>query len=175
MFTWKHTHIDGTQSLPDIRDELDTEIKNILTTGINSLYRKDWYHHSEGRICITTPRMGTSRHIPLSDTIRHHLSLVADKNLLHHISHIVMRPRFIQSNGIELSAIYLPSQKVLVMYLTSDHVNKSSDLPQLESALKRINQGFPTEPLTFFTRNRFLPQQFPYLENISFSYERMGY
>ncbi len=61
------------------------------------------------------------------DYFRFLLSVYPDFSDLNNISHLIFRPRFVESNNIQLVALYSPGQKSLLLYFSYPHTYSFND------------------------------------------------
>jgi len=117
--TGKGQNIDYTIS--GIDDEIVTDIDNLLSDRLGTLYLCDRYKNNDSIIEIIYPSTGypgTQSLLMSPDRIRFLLSFYPYKGDFPRISKIVLRPRYFEAGNIELAAIYLKKRRVLVLYLT---------------------------------------------------------
>ncbi len=106
-------------TLISIEEEVYDNVSEIITSRFDPLYRKDTYRHDRGSVTLYSPvrhfsRMGL---LPTTDRVRSILSLYPEKEDLKAIRNLILRPRYVETGGTELMALYLPERKTLVTYL----------------------------------------------------------
>jgi hypothetical protein len=113
----------------DITSDLDT----LLKSRFDNLYKRDKYKTDSNSVDIIYPKLtypGNRSHILNPDKIRFLLSFYPVKKDLKLVEKIVLRPRYIEVGSIELSTLYLPEKKILVLYLTQPYHYTISDLSE---------------------------------------------
>lgn len=117
----------------DIENDIFFNIQDFLYNQDNqsnqfshSIYLTDKYRYDNRHIDIIYPGIsypgGHKSLITRSDTIRFLLSLYSDKHHLENIEKIVLRPRYIEVNGIELVSLYIRRKRLLVYYLHNHYL-----------------------------------------------------
>ncbi|HEY1405230.1 MAG TPA: hypothetical protein VF857_01350, partial [Spirochaetota bacterium] len=107
-----------------IDDEIINDIDLISRNHLNSLYDIERYKYRKHSIALHFPKIehpAASHIIKSRDNLRFILSLYPTKDDLRAVDRIIMRPRHIESGGIELMALYIRSSKTLVHYLYVPH------------------------------------------------------
>lgn len=117
----------------DIENDISFNIQNLLYDQYyllnqfnQSAYLTDKYRQNNFNIDILYPGIaytGASRSLIIRpDAIRFLLSLYPDKNQLENIEKIILRPRYIEVNGIELVSLYVRRKRILVYYLHNPYL-----------------------------------------------------
>ncbi len=104
----------------DIDSGLFIDIDNLLQNRFNRLYLTDRFRRGSDKVDIVYPALSYSGARSLQkgpNHVRFLLSLYPYAADLENIDKIVLRPRYVEMNDIELLAIYLRKKKVLVQYL----------------------------------------------------------
>ena len=105
-------------------EDISSDIDNLLKNRFDSLYLRDKFKHDSMGVEIIYPRITYPRrkvYIRSSDYIRFLLSLYPQKSDFENIDKIVLRPRHIEIEDIELMALYIRKRKILVLYLYTPH------------------------------------------------------
>lgn len=129
MFEFK----DKPSLLPpweSIESYIDDDVEDILEGQKSDLYRTDTYKYHDTFIRILTPALPYPRHRGLIagvDQVRFLLSFYPVKSHFSILDTILLRPRQIETGSIELSALYMHSRKMLVLYLSHPHVYRVND------------------------------------------------
>lgn len=113
--------------IENIEDEIYYDLKKI-STGI--IYKKDCFKKNGHNIDIFSPREGIAGYKSViidPDTVRFMLSLYPYHNDFEKIRSILLQPRYIEINGIELVALYLAREKQLIIYLHRPFLYNSDD------------------------------------------------
>lgn len=115
---------EPAQRYDSIDDEIFADIELVGKRRFSSLYTTERYKFKRHTIDILVPKLDyTSKNILLKDAdhIRFLLSLYPDKKDLSCINRIILRPRHIESNRVELMSLFLRAKKTLVVYLFAPH------------------------------------------------------
>jgi len=128
-----------------LEEDINCDIDQLLKSRFQNLYARDRYKYGTKSIDIIHPLLtypGRRSLLMTPDKVRFNLSIHPDKNSLERIDRIIIRPRYIEINGIELAAIYLKKSQSMVLYLTHPYtINKpeefiSVELPELTNRPK---------------------------------------
>jgi hypothetical protein len=117
--------------MSEIEDDITYDIDQLLKNRFEKLYLTDRYKTESKSIDIIHPALYYPEKrslITTSDKIRFLMSLYPDKSSLRHIDRIVLRPRYIELNSIELTALYLKKDRILVLYLCHPHMYQMEHL-----------------------------------------------
>lgn len=121
--------------IKDIEHDIANDIDALLKERTGRYYLSDKFKCNGHSIDIIYPGLQCPcgrrlAHQP--DHIRFLLSLFPEKERLLNIDKIILLPRHIEINGMELVSLYLRSEKILVMYLHSPHLYtiESSDFEE---------------------------------------------
>ena len=123
-----------------LEEDISCDIDQLLKTRFKNLYARDRYKHGTKSIDIIHPLLtypGKRSLFMTADKVRFNLSIHPDKNSFESIDRIIIRPRYIELNGIELAAIYLRKSRNMVLYLTHPYTANqpeefvSVELPEL--------------------------------------------
>lgn len=121
-------YIHGEQeSLQDIESDIENQIDSIIKRNSNSLYSSELFKFENINIDIIFPSVNYTEGKPLGSNpnkIRSLLSFYPQKEDLNKISKIVLRPKYVEINNTELSAIYIRSKKILILYLTHPYLHE---------------------------------------------------
>ena len=124
-------------NVSEIEDDIAWDIDQLLKKRFEKLYVTDRYRTESKSIDIIHPTLSYPEKrslITTSDRVRFILSLFPDKKSLDHIDRIVLRPRYIELNSIELTALYLKKNRILVLYLCHPHMYQAEHLRNPEPA-----------------------------------------
>jgi hypothetical protein len=105
--------------LSSIEEEVYGNVSEIISSRFDPLYRTDTYRYESGSVTIYSParQFDSMGLLPTSDRVRSLLSLYPDRENLKAIRNLILRPRYVETAGTELMALYLPEGKTLVTYL----------------------------------------------------------
>ncbi len=112
--------------IDDIEHDLSSDIKYILNDRSGRLFLTDRFKCGRHCIDIVYPRLfypGNKSPIEQPDYIRFLLSLYPDAEKLEDIDTIILQPRHIEMNGVELVSVYIRSMKILVLYLHRNYLH----------------------------------------------------
>ncbi|MFC1669519.1 hypothetical protein ACFL20_03950 [Spirochaetota bacterium] len=115
---------DIHNEIADINDDISNDIDNLIKNSFNSLYLQDRYKYKQKYIDIIYPKLkypGNHSQILNPNKVRFLLSFYPKKSDLNYIDRIIFRPRYIESDNIELVSLYLNTKKTLVLYITHPH------------------------------------------------------
>ncbi|MBN1501194.1 MAG: hypothetical protein JW982_13615 [Spirochaetes bacterium] len=107
-----------------IEDEITDDLETIVSNVNSHLYATERFRQNKHSIDILYPVIefpGNSSLIKTCNQTRFDLSTYPFEEDLWKISTIVLRPKHIEAEGTELTALYLPSRKILVHYLFIPH------------------------------------------------------
>ena len=140
----------GIRHFSSFEDEIASDIESIVK-GSLSLYDVDRFRQRKISIDVYFPRIDYPLgkqllHNP--DSVRFQLSLCPDDADLSLIHSIVLKPRHIESGGVELMALYMRETKTLVLYLHLPH-NFSAE----ESISSAYNEFVPYEKSRLINRS----------------------
>jgi hypothetical protein len=132
MFDIKDYYCDNTDSITcynhrgigSVEEDISVDIDNLLKNRFDKLYIRDKFKRNHFNIEIIHPKLsylGFRSLILGPDYIRFLLSLYPYKSDLENIDKIVIRPRHIEINDVELMSIYMRKKKILVLYLHHPH------------------------------------------------------
>jgi hypothetical protein len=147
----------GISRISSFEDEITADVETIIS-GTLSLYATDMFKQHGHGIDIYYPRIDYPLGRQLlhnSDSVRFQLSLYPDFSDLALVDKIVLKPRHIESGGVELMALYICSQKTLIHYLYTPH-------------------SFPFEGSISSAYNEFTPYEKSRLINRSFNRAESG-
>ncbi|MBN2039288.1 MAG: hypothetical protein JW864_04565 [Spirochaetes bacterium] len=163
-------------SLEDIEDEIYYDLKN---TGNRTLFRKDYFKKNGHIIDILSPEEvipGSRSVLNNADTVRFMLSLYPYEDDLLKIASVVLQPRHIEINGIELAGIYVANEKMLVLYMHSRILFHSDDIKfdNYSKILTYALSNYYNEHINIYDENAGksgIPSLWYVLSTISFSTE----
>ncbi len=113
---------DAAASLSDIETDLRWDIDQLLRDRSGRLYLSDRYRSGTRSMEIIYPALKCPEnraYMLTPDKVRFCLSVHPVREELSCISRIIIRPRYAELHGVELAAVHLREQKILVLYLTS--------------------------------------------------------
>ncbi|MGL4369190.1 MAG: hypothetical protein ACRCUT_05895 [Spirochaetota bacterium] len=114
----------GIRSFASLDEEIAADVESIRTGMSPALYGCDRFKQEKHGIDIFYPYIeypAARPYIKGPDHIRYLLSIYPDPADLRLIDTIILRPRHIESAGVELMALYIRRTKTLVQYLYSPH------------------------------------------------------
>lgn len=117
--------IDLDHEIVNINDDINDDIENLLSSRFDRLYARDRFKYSNYSIDIIHPTLsynGNKSIMTTADKVRYLLSFYPDKTKFENIDKIVLRPRFIEVNNVELVSLYLREKKIIVMYMIHPHL-----------------------------------------------------
>lgn len=117
----KHTPKNTWDNFSDIEEDIAKDVDSMLTNRFDNLYLRDRYKNNDVSMDIIYPRLsypGNKSLVISPDKIRFLLSFYPDKESLTFIEKLVIRPRYIEIDNVELVSLYLGMKKILVLYLT---------------------------------------------------------
>ncbi len=135
--------------IEDIENDIFIDIDNLLNDRFSRLFHWDKFKCSDHGIDIIYPKIsypGNRAFIKGPDQIRFLLSLYPKKERLENIDKIIIQPRYVEINKVELVSIYIRSERILVLYLHRPHLYSSNDTELLET-FSSISQLFNYELL----------------------------
>ncbi len=106
--------------IDDIEHDLSAEISSILKDRAGSLFLTDRFKCGRHCIDIIYPSLyypGNRSLIEHPDRVRFLLSLYPAAGKLGNIDRIILKPRHVELSGVELMALYIRGERILVMYL----------------------------------------------------------
>jgi hypothetical protein len=112
--------IDSTTGALDIDEDLSAEIEAIFKSRFNKLYASDLFKRGNHTVEILYPALGQPGSHSLTkgpNHVRFLLSLYPYASDLENVAKIILKPRYIEQDNIEIIALYLRSKKILVQYL----------------------------------------------------------
>jgi hypothetical protein len=125
MSTPSEFRIPGpSQRFDSIDDEIFADIELVGKRRFSALYSTERYKYKKHSIEILVPKLDYTQKTVLlkdADHVRFLLSLYPDKRDLDCVEKIILRPRHIENNRIELMALFLRAKKTLVLYLFAPH------------------------------------------------------
>ncbi len=110
--------------IEDIEDDIFSDINNLLKDRFDRLFLTDKFKCNGRGIDIIYPGIsypGNRSLIKGPDHIRFLLSLYPHKERLKNIDRIILQPRHVEINNIELVSVYIRREKILVLYLHHPH------------------------------------------------------
>jgi len=110
--------------IENLDDEIDSDISRLLIDKSENLYASDKYKYQFNSINILYPKLkypGTQSLILNPDRIKFLLSFYPYKGHFKNLNTIILRPRYIESDDMELVSLYLKESKTIVLYLTRPH------------------------------------------------------
>ncbi|MDY6932597.1 MAG: hypothetical protein SVZ03_00065 [Spirochaetota bacterium] len=111
--------------IDDIESYINNDIDNLLKNRFDKLYLRDKFKYNKSGIDIIYPRISYNANRSLvkgADHIRFLLSLYPRKGDLDNIEKIVLRPRHVEVENIELMSLYIRRRRILVIYLHHPHL-----------------------------------------------------
>ena len=126
----RHTPKNAWDNLSDIEEDITRDVDSMLTNRFDNLYIRDRYKNNDISMEIIFPRLsypGNKSLIISPDKIRFLLSFYPERNNLKFIEKLVIRPRYIEIENIELVSLYMNIKKILVLYLTHPFFYKIED------------------------------------------------
>ena len=143
-----YTNSRGSLSASDdtagIEENISADIDELLKNRFQKLYLTDRYKYAMSSIEIVYPALDYPGKRPFfltPDKLRFYLSSYPAKEELRVLKRIVIRPRYIEINDVELAALYLRESQILVLYMTDpSYMNNTAlqtegfvsvDLPKL--------------------------------------------
>lgn len=183
-----------------IEESINYDIEELLRSRFQKLYLTDRYKHGSKSIEIAYPALDYPGKRPFfltPDKLRFYLSSYPNKNAFHFIERIVIRPRYIELNDVELAALYLKGSRTLALYMTDPSYMQTSidtsltkdfisvELPALTSAgfhpvwhyisvISQNKDGSGIEKF-FFKQNKPNGINRQILADMSYFYSRHGY
>jgi hypothetical protein len=149
-----HVHEDDyLVNFDAIEDDISNDVKKIVSSRDNSAYLTDCFKYRSHRIDILYPKLeypGKKTLLKGPDHIRFWLSVYPLKKNLHKINKIVLRPKHIEINNIELMALYIRELKTLVHYLYYPHSYN------VDSEFLNVHKKFMPYDLTRMVDNNYL-------------------
>ena len=116
---------DTETQTKSLEEDISCDIDHLLKSRFQNLYARDRYKCGAKSIDIIHPLLvypsGKRSLFITPDKVRFNLSIHPDKDNLGRIDRIIIRPRYIEINEIELAAIYLKKNQTMVLYLTHPH------------------------------------------------------
>jgi hypothetical protein len=112
-------------SIEEVEEDISQDIDILLKNRFGRLYLTDRYKRLGRTIDIIYPALNYPEKrslIMTADKVRFQLSLYPEKDHLENIDRVVLRPRFVEINSIELSSLYIRKDRILVLYLTHPHM-----------------------------------------------------
>jgi len=135
---------DTEAQIKSLEEDISCDIDQLLKSRFQNLYERDRYKHGTKSIDIIHPLLAYPGKRPLfmtPDKVRFNLSIHPDKSDLERIDRIIIRPRYIEINGIEFAAIYLKKSRSMVLYLTHPHtVNQPEEFVSVELPELTLNR-----------------------------------
>jgi len=127
---------DTEAETKSLEKDISCDIDQLLKSRFQNLYARDRYKYGTKKIDIIHPLLtypGKRSLFITPDKVRFNLSIHPDKGNLEYIDRIIIRPRYVEINGIELAAIYLKKSQSLVLYLTHPYtVNQPEEFVLFE-------------------------------------------
>lgn len=126
-FRRKLNHID----ISDIENDISYDLENLLKNRFDNLYQRDSYKSKNRSIEIIYPNLAYpgNRSLMLNpDKIRFLLSSYPANHDIMNIDKIVIRPRYIEIDKVELASLYLNRERILVLYITHPYFYDIEDL-----------------------------------------------
>ena len=130
-----------------IDTELASDIRTLLASAGGSLYLCDRYKNAGRSVDIIYPSAihpGLYSYMLSPERLRFLLSLYPRRIDLERINRIVIRPRYIEAGEIELAALYMKTNRTLVLYLTSTGFGSGTAYPDSEfvsASLEKITMS----------------------------------
>lgn len=128
---------------------IEQEIETIISDTIGKKYGRLKFKRRDHTIDIFTPQ----RTCPFAgefsihaDYFRFLLSVYPDCDDLKHISRIIVRPRFIESDGIQLVSLYSKRFHSLLLYFSCPHAYRFSDCSFFTHTHPEIDISSITDP-----------------------------
>ncbi|MFH0977298.1 MAG: hypothetical protein V1874_16075 [Spirochaetota bacterium] len=121
----KYDNSGSTVLIEDIETDVYYDINNLLYNKTALLYKKDKSKCHGNNIDIIYPRYMYPEHKTIlkgPDYIRFLLSLYPVQQDLIKVQTIILRPRYIEIDGIELVSLYIRKEKIIVLYLHQPHL-----------------------------------------------------
>lgn len=125
--------IDGILSDPyfdfEINDEIHTSVAEILKCA-RPKYQIHKYREGGANIDLIYPELSYAGELPFRspDYIRHLLSIYPVPEDLSSLNKIIFRPRYFSSGQLELAALYLKKEGILVEYFHIPHLYEASGM-----------------------------------------------
>lgn len=117
------------QAIPGFEEDLEFTIDSILEPGPDSIYHKDRFKYRNKVIDILYPKLAyPGKQVLITpDRVRFLLSFYPMKSDFAHLNRIIIMPRHVEINDVELAALYLRKKRTLVFYLTHPHFYRMSE------------------------------------------------
>lgn len=128
------------ESLQDIEDDIRLSINDLLKNRLKRFYAAELFNHAGNAVEIVYPRLnyaGPRSLVIRPNKLRYSLSLHRDKSELALLRRVLIRPSYVEANGVELAALYLWEHKTLALYLVQPDVN----LCEPSNIRQQINQS----------------------------------
>ncbi|MCL1910603.1 MAG: hypothetical protein FWG13_00145 [Leptospirales bacterium] len=122
---------DTETQTKSLEENISIDIDRLLKSRFQNLYAHDRYKYGTKSIDIIHPLLiypsGKRSLFITPDKVRFNLSVHPNKADLERIDRVIIRPRYVEINGIELAAIYLKKSQTMVLYLTHPY---TADQPE---------------------------------------------
>ncbi|MDR3238456.1 MAG: hypothetical protein LBT84_08125 [Spirochaetia bacterium] len=204
---YNDNNLPGIAETDEIEEDITHDIERLLKNRFQKLYAEDRYKYATKSVDIIYPVLAYpgGKRLLTPDKVRFNLSVYPDKNALRHIDRVVIRPRYIEINGVELAALYLRENRSLVLYMTHPYTYQknsvrvgqkeefiSVELPNLTGAQQK-NEKIDVHPIWhyisvialqrrfsgmekfFVKRNPINDADYQTLIDMSYFYSRHGY
>lgn len=112
--------ISSTTGALDIEEDLSAAIEDITRNRLSKLYASDIFKRAGKSIEILYPSLGCPGSRPITkgpNHVRFLLSLYPYASDLESIEKIILRPRYVELDNIEIIALFFRKKKILVQYL----------------------------------------------------------
>ncbi len=131
--------------LSNIEEDISRDMDSLLAGRFGSLYLTDRYKNSGISAEILYPKLtypGNRSLIITPDKIRFLLSFYPEKSEIKLIEKIVIRPRYIEIENVELVSLYIARNRLLVLYLTHPFFYRLDDGAKNKKFLSADIQNF---------------------------------
>lgn len=118
------SEVQTKEDTTSFEHQINEEIEHILFSPRKSGFSTVRFRRKKKSIDIHAPLLYcpfAGNTLPSIDSLRFLLSLYPDKEDINRIRHIIIRPRFIESGGVQVVALYFPQTQTLVNYISLSH------------------------------------------------------